>query len=68
VPTPFDIEVPDGFTVNEHGIWCDGCGELIAPEFHIDDDYVCPSQCKRCGWPDEFDPVEAGFVDGDEEE
>lgn len=54
------------FTWNDHGIWCNACGEIQVPSWDIDDDTEEPEQCCVCGWPDEFDPVAAGFVDEDE--
>lgn len=44
------------FEVNEHGVWCVACGEHIAAPWNVTETYVPPENCKRCGWPDEFDP------------
>jgi hypothetical protein len=44
------------FEVNEHGLWCQVCGEHIAAPWNITETYIPPENCKRCGWPDEFDP------------
>jgi len=44
------------FAVNESGVWCTVCGELIAAPWNVDETYVPPGNCKHCGWPDEFDP------------
>ena len=43
------------FTVNEHGLWCGVCGELIAPTRHVNETYTPPENCPACGWPDDFD-------------
>ena len=45
---------------NEHGFWCNVCGDQIkAPhQFEDDedmDDYE-PECCRNCGAPDEIDP------------
>lgn len=38
---------------NAHGLWCPACGELIAPEWFLqDEDYAPPEACKACGFPD----------------
>ena len=44
------------FTINEHGLWCDACGELVAAPWTVDETYRPPETCPTCGWPDEFDP------------
>lgn len=41
--------------VNEHGLWCGGCGEHIAAPWNITETYAPPQTCKHCGWPDEFE-------------
>lgn len=47
----FDAGADTPFSVNEHGLWCDWCGELIAPPwFFEDEDYRPPEACK-CGFP-----------------
>ena len=51
-----DLKDPKDWTLNEHGLWCDVCGELIAAPWNIDEDYEAPEVCPNCGWPDEFDP------------
>ncbi|MGI9422722.1 MAG: hypothetical protein ACR2PA_05985 [Hyphomicrobiaceae bacterium] len=53
------------FTETQDGIWCNACGELIAAGWQLveEPDIEPPKQCPRCGWPDEFDPAAAGFVD-----
>lgn len=53
--------------INEHGMWCTFCGAHLASSWEVDEtDWQGPEQCPRCGAPDEFDPVRAGFVDEDE--
>jgi rubrerythrin len=45
------------FEQNEHGLWCQVCGEHIAAPWHLaDEDFQAPDNCPNCGWPDEFDP------------
>ncbi len=53
--------VPDTgpFDLNEHGLWCPHCGEIIAAPWNMDDDYQAPDSCKSCGFPD----FEDGFHD-----
>jgi len=54
----------NGMTTNDHGLWCDACGEHLATAEQLDDaEFWAPEQCTRCGWPDEFDPVRSGFAD-----
>lgn len=50
----------DWWTRNEHGFWCNVCGNLLKSIFHFDtpdeaDEYE-PQGCDQCGAPDEIDP------------
>ncbi|MGI9411964.1 MAG: hypothetical protein ACR2OV_17930 [Hyphomicrobiaceae bacterium] len=55
------------FEYNENGLWCSACGELLATNDEVEaEDFIEPDQCATCGWPEEYDPVAAGFVDEDE--
>lgn len=46
---------PD-FEYNEHGAWCPVCGDLVASSFQMEDeDFIVPSVCRQCGFPDEID-------------
>lgn len=41
------------WTVNQHGIWCNSCGERLCPEWLMDDDDVeFDERCPTCGYPD----------------
>ena len=51
-----DLKDPKHWELNEHGLWCAVCGELIAAPWNIDEEYEPPECCPNCGWPDEFDP------------
>ncbi|WP_180897154.1 hypothetical protein [Martelella soudanensis] len=52
------------WTRNDHGFWCDFCGDCLKPDFHFDseDEWdafekdIEDSNCRNCGAPDEFDP------------
>lgn len=52
------------WTQNEHGFWCDFCGDNLKPSFHFDDDEewdeyeadLHERTCPNCGAPDDFDP------------
>lgn len=52
------------WTRNDHGFWCNFCGECLKPDFHFDsddewDDFekdLEDGNCRSCGAPDEFDP------------
>ena len=58
------MPVTGTFDVNEWGLWCAACGQLLAlPDEMDEESFEQPEQCKHCGWPDEFDPVRAGFAD-----
>lgn len=38
------------FTVNDHGMWCNWCGECIAPSWFFEDEDFAPREsCKGCG-------------------
>lgn len=38
------------FSVNDHGMWCNQCGECIAPNwFFEDEDFEPRETCKACG-------------------
>lgn len=49
---------------NEHGFWCNVCGDCLKPDFHFDSDdeweeyqdELKDGQCRQCGAPDEIDP------------
>lgn len=44
-------------STTEQGIWCNICGAHITDIEELEDEeYVPPSDCPRCGWPDNFDP------------
>ena len=51
-------EIMEAFTdwadVNEHGIWCPMCGNLLCPTFNYTDDWQEPENCPQCGHPDCF--------------
>lgn len=58
------------FELNEHGLWCPCCGNLIAsPATANADDYQAPAECGQCGFPEDADKVAAyhGF-DGDDDD
>lgn len=48
------------YTRNEHGIWCNFCGFLIAVPHQFNDDVEYeshePDCCDECGAPDEINP------------
>lgn len=52
------------WTRNDHGFWCDFCGECLKPDFHFEyedewDEFEKDLEdggCRACGAPDEFDP------------
>lgn len=47
-------------TRNEHGFWCNFCGNLLAAPWNFDSDEEAdafdPASCDQCGAPDEIDP------------
>jgi hypothetical protein len=50
--------------LNEHGLWCPACGEILAAPWHLEDeDFVEPEICKTCGFPD-FEDGMNYFTDG----
>lgn len=59
------------FSRNEHGFWCDFCGECQKPDFHFDrddewDEYEAELEdtcCCNCGMPDDFCPDEGDSHD-----
>lgn len=51
----------DLFDLNEHGLWCPACGEILAAPWNIDDDWTPPETCK-CGFPD-FEDGPGYFTD-----
>lgn len=42
---------------NEHGVWCPHCGELVAAQWHIDDDWEEPDECRTCGYPEDIEKM-----------
>ena len=59
----FDID-PGDFTVNEHGVWCPSCGEIIAAAWNVEraEEWGAPSECRTCGWPDDIDKMTEHFT------
>src|SRR3954467_6638214 len=53
--------------LNEHGLWCPACGNLIAAPWNMDDDYQPPESCKQCGFPD-FEDGPGYFTDDENQE
>lgn len=52
---------------NEHGLWCECCGNLIASPRTADaDDYQAPEQCGQCGFPDPESVAAYHFGDEDD--
>lgn len=60
-PDIFDVD-PGVFTVNEHGVWCPSCGEIIATPWGIDDDWMAPDECRTCGFPEDHEKMAEYFL------
>ena len=57
---------PHPWDMNEHGLWCTACGNLIAAPWSIDrDGFEPPETCRQCGAPD-FDDGVGYFTDEEE--
>lgn len=41
--------------VNEHGVWCPHCGEIIEASWNIDDEWEEPAECRSCGFPEDLE-------------
>lgn len=55
--------MPDPWSLNEHGLWCPACGNLIARlECAEEPDYEPPESCRQCGFPD-FEEGTGYFTD-----
>lgn len=50
-----DEPIPQYATLNEHGLWCDFCGENVEAAHNMVEDYIPPENCPNCGAPDEID-------------
>lgn len=48
--------------VNDDGVWCPSCGELIAAPWCVDEDWTEPESCKTCGLPDDVDKMAEYFA------
>jgi len=52
------------WTRNEDGFWCNFCGDLLKPSFHLEcaeewdefEEDLEDGCCCKCGAPDDFDP------------
>ncbi len=53
--------------LNEHGLWCLACGNLLAAPHNIDEDYEPPETCRQCGFPD-FEEGTGYFTDDDDDQ
>lgn len=58
----FDLNCPDWATVNDDGIWCDFCGEILVVPWQVDDDTECPENCGTCGAPDDAEAMADYFT------
>lgn len=45
------------YSVNEHGTWCDACGELLARQ---DQEYE-GEECPACGFPEDAEKMSEFF-------
>lgn len=54
----------NGFHINDHGVWCPSCGEMIASTSQLDDDWIEPDECRACGFPEDLEAM-AEFHLGD---
>lgn len=60
--TIFDVGLPDWALVNDDGIWCSFCGEILVVPWHVDEDTVCPDECRTCGAPDDGEAMREYFT------
>lgn len=51
--TIFDLE-PGPFSLNEDGLWCPSCGDIVIVAHQIDDYSEAPDECGQCGFPDDI--------------
>ena len=57
-----DFIVPDFATLNEYGLWCDFCGDLLAAPWQMDADFEPPECCRQCGAPDDIEAMAEYFT------
>lgn len=57
-----DLDCPGWATLNEDGLWCDVCGEILIAAFHLDDTTTVPECCRTCGAPDDIDAMAEYFA------
>lgn len=58
----FDLTCPEWASVNDDGIWCDFCGELLVASFHVDSESEAPECCRSCGAPDDIEAMAEYFT------
>lgn len=52
------LDIESGpFDLNECGLWCPSCGDLIAALHSIDEFYQAPGECRQCGFPDDIEAM-----------
>jgi hypothetical protein len=61
-----EIDCPDWASVNDNGMWCNFCGDLLIASFHVDADTEAPEGCRNCGAPDDVEQM-AEYFAGEEE-
>lgn len=58
--------IDDPWDYNEHGAWCNSCGELVGDAEEVESkDWSPPLECRCCGFPEDIEKM-AEFHGGED--